>query len=184
MYQNIEPYLEQVKGNTYCIVTGYSRLPIYMLDEKNCIMIDSGLPREWEGIEQCLDKEGLFVKAVIGSHYHPDHIGNHLRLRNKFGAKLYLSPFAANAKADPMNMLGSMAGIAVSNGEKMFRQYKDMPVLAALGIVDGENINIETIYTELRKQAQRGSATVTLPVVGAVTFGPADVDSMYRYIMS
>lgn len=81
-------------------------------------------------------------------------------------------------------LLGSMAGIAVSNGEKMFRQYKDMPILAALGIVDGENINIETIYTELRKQAQRGSATVTLPVVGAVTFGPTDVDSMYRYIMS
>lgn len=119
MYQNIEPYLEQVKGDTYCIVTGYSRLPVYMLDEKNCIMIDSGLPREWEGIEQCLDKEGLFVKAVIGSHYHPDHIGNHLRLRNKFGAKLYLSPFAANAKADPMNMLGSMAGITT------YRQVKN-----------------------------------------------------------
>lgn len=111
MYQNIEPYLELVKGNTYCIVTGYSRLPVYKLDEKNIIMIDSGLPREWEGIESCLDKEKLFVKAVITSHYHPDHIGNHLKLRNKYGTILYLSPFAAAAKADPMNMLSSMAGI-------------------------------------------------------------------------
>ena len=119
MYQNIEPYLELVKGNTYCIVTGYSRLPVYKLDEKNIIMIDSGLPREWEGIESCLDKEKLFVKAVITSHYHPDHIGNHLKLRNKYGTILYLSPFAAAAKADPMNMLGSMAGITT------YRQVKN-----------------------------------------------------------
>ena len=119
MYQNIEPYLEHVKGNTYCIVTGYSRLPVYKLDDKNIIMIDSGLPREWEGIERCLEKEKLFVKAVLSSHYHPDHIGNHLKLRRKFGAKLYLSPFAAAAKADPMNMLGSMAGITT------YRQVKN-----------------------------------------------------------
>ena len=118
MYQNIAPFLEHVKGNTYCIVTGYSRLPVYKLDEKNVIMIDSGLPREWAGIEQCLDREELFVKAVITSHYHPDHIGNHLALRRKYGAKLYLSPFAANAKADPMNLLGSMVGITT------YRQVK------------------------------------------------------------
>ena len=111
MYQNIEPFLEHVKGQTYCIVTGYSRLPIYKLDEKNVIMIDSGLPREWAGIEGCLDKEGLFVKAVLTSHYHPDHLGNHLHLRRKYGAKLYLTPYAATAKASAMNMLGSMAGI-------------------------------------------------------------------------
>ena len=118
MYQNIEPYLEHVKGQTYCIVTGYSRLPVFKLDDTNIIMIDSGLPREWEGIERCLDKEALIVKAVLTSHYHPDHIGNHLRLRRKFGAKLYLSPFAANAKADPMNMLGGMVGITT------YRQVK------------------------------------------------------------
>lgn len=119
MYQNIEPYLEHVKGQTFCIVTGYSRLPVYKLDETNVIMIDSGLPREWEGIEKCLDNGRFTVKAVLSSHYHPDHIGNHLKLRQKYGAKLYLSPFAAAAKADPMNMLGSMAGITT------YRQVKN-----------------------------------------------------------
>lgn len=119
MYQNIEPYLEHVKGQTYCIVTGYSRLPVYKLNETDVIMIDSGLPREWDGIEKCLDKESLFVKAVLTSHYHPDHVGNHLRLRRKYGAKLYLSPYAAAAKADPMNMLGGMVGITT------YRQVKN-----------------------------------------------------------
>lgn len=81
-------------------------------------------------------------------------------------------------------LLGSMAGIAVSNAERLYMQYKDMPVLAALGLVDGENINIEAVYAELRKQAQRGTATVSLPIVGAITFGAADVDALYRYIVS
>jgi len=111
VYQNADPYLEHVKGQTYCIVTGYSRLPVYKLDDTNIIMIDSGLPREWEGIEKCLDREQLTVQSVLTSHYHPDHIGNHLRLREKYGTKLYLSPFAAACKADPMNMLGGMVGI-------------------------------------------------------------------------
>lgn len=81
-------------------------------------------------------------------------------------------------------LLGSIAGIAVSNAERLYMQYKDMPVLAALGLVDGENINIEAVYAELRKQAQRGAATVSLPIVGAITFGAADVDALYRYIVS
>lgn len=32
-------------------------------------------------------------------------------------------------------------------------------------------------------QAQKDTATVSLPVLGAVTFGPADVDTLYRNIM-
>lgn len=80
-------------------------------------------------------------------------------------------------------LLGGMAGIAVSRGEALFRQYKDNPVAHALGLVDGENIDIDTLFAELRKQAQKGSATVSLPVIGAVTFGVSDVDALHRYIM-
>lgn len=81
-------------------------------------------------------------------------------------------------------VLGGVAGIAMSNADQMFHQYKDMPLLGALGLVDGENVNIEAVYAEMRKQAQKGTATVMLPIVGAVTFGAADVDALYRYIMS
>ena len=80
-------------------------------------------------------------------------------------------------------LLGGMAGIAVTRGEALFRQYKDNAVAHALGLVDGENIDIDTLFAELRKQAHKGSATVSLPVIGAVTFGVADVDALHRYIM-
>lgn len=79
-------------------------------------------------------------------------------------------------------VLGGAAGIAVTKAQDIFIQYKDKPILASLGLVEGENINVDAVYAELKKQAQKGTATVLLPVVGPVTFGPADVDALYRYI--
>ena len=79
-------------------------------------------------------------------------------------------------------LLGGMAGIAVSRGEQLFKQLKDNPVIVALGLVDGENINVDLLHAELRRQAQRGTATLTLPVVGPVTFGAADVEALYHKI--
>ena len=80
--------------------------------------------------------------------------------------------------------LGGMAGIALSRGEHLFQAIKSNPVMAALGLVEGENVNVDLLYSELKKQAQKGTATVTLPVIGLVTFGPSDVDVLFRYIKS
>lgn len=79
-------------------------------------------------------------------------------------------------------VLGGAAGIVAAKAQDIFMQYKDMPILAALGLVEGENINIDAVYAELKKQAQKGTATVSMPIIGPVTFGAADVDALYRYI--
>ena len=79
--------------------------------------------------------------------------------------------------------VGSAAGLAVSRADKLIAQYADNPIVKALGIIEGEYIDAEAILTELRRQAQRGTATVDLPLLGPVTFGPSDVDSLQRYIM-
>jgi len=39
----MKPYLERVMGDTWCIVTGFARIPLYMPDRANAVMIDSGL---------------------------------------------------------------------------------------------------------------------------------------------
>ena len=78
--------------------------------------------------------------------------------------------------------LGGMAGIAMTRADHMFASFKDNPVMAALGLVEGENVNIDLLYSELKKQAQKGTATATLPILGAVTFSSADVDALFRYI--
>lgn len=112
MREKIKPYLEPVKGNTWCIVTGYARIPVYKLNETQTILIDSGIPADGPGIVQCLQEAGLSVKAVLTSHKHPDHVGNHLLLRRSFGCKLYMSRYTASACAEPMNQVESYLGMA------------------------------------------------------------------------
>lgn len=79
-------------------------------------------------------------------------------------------------------VIGSAAGIALSRADEMLTNLAANPIVKALGLIDGENIDVETIYEELRRQAQRGAATVELPMLGAITFSVADVDSLYRHI--
>lgn len=112
MREIIKPYLEPVKGNTWCIVTGYARIPVYKLNETETILIDSGIPADGPGIVECLQEAGLRVKAVLTSHKHPDHVGNHLLLRRSFGCKLYMSRYTASACAEPMNQVESYLGMA------------------------------------------------------------------------
>lgn len=111
--QEIKPYLERVKGNTWCIVTAYARIPLYKLDETRAIMIDSGLPSDGEEILEVLEKHQLQVVALLTSHTHPDHVGNHRLLKERYGAKVYMTAFAAATMADPVTMyavLGTKAG--------------------------------------------------------------------------
>ena len=79
-------------------------------------------------------------------------------------------------------LLGGMAGIAINRSEQMFQALRNNPVVVALGLVEGENINVDVLHSELKKQAQKGTATVTLPILGPVTFSASDVDALFRYI--
>lgn len=80
-------------------------------------------------------------------------------------------------------VFGSAAGIAVSRADGIISEAANHPAIKALGLIEGENIDIDTIYTELRKQAQKGTATVDLPIFGPITFNVNDVESLYRHIM-
>lgn len=85
-----------------------------------------------------------------------------------------MAEFASNAKGNLGVALGAVGtGLSALNGG----------LGNLLGLVDGENIDAEAVLAEMKKQAQKGTATVSLPVLGAVTFGPEDVDALYRNIM-
>lgn len=112
MIQNIKPYMEHVKGNTYCIITGYCRFPLYKYTDTEAILLDSGLPYDWEGILECIENAGLRITAALTSHGHPDHLGNHLNLRKHFGTRIYMSLYAAAVYADPMNQVACTMGMS------------------------------------------------------------------------
>lgn len=55
-------------------------------------------------------------------------------------------------------------------------------IVTTLGLIEGENVNVDAIMPELRKQAQNSTATINIPMIGAYTIGLADVDALDRYI--
>lgn len=105
--EEIQAFLEHVKGNTFCIVTAYARIPLYRLDDRHIVMIDSGLPRHFDDIMSVLTEHDLCPVAILTSHTHPDHIGNHAALRERFGAELYMTAYAAATRSEPMNAYAS-----------------------------------------------------------------------------
>lgn len=80
-------------------------------------------------------------------------------------------------------IIRTFAGLAAGKAEHLFGALASSPIIKALDLVDGENVNIEAFMAELKKHAQQGSATVNLPIIGAVTFNSGDVDSLHRHIM-
>lgn len=80
-------------------------------------------------------------------------------------------------------VIGGAAGLVAARADRLLGELASNPMIAALGLMEGENIDIDAIYAELLKQARRGSMTLDVPLVGPVTFGTADVESLYRHIM-
>lgn len=78
---------------------------------------------------------------------------------------------------------GAAVAIAARRADQIYQEIAKNPMVRALGVVDGENVDVETIYAELLRQAQQGSATLNVPMLGPITFGLADVESLYRHIM-
>ena len=79
--------------------------------------------------------------------------------------------------------VGIAAGLLAERGEAMFMAVKDQPIAKLLGVIDGENVDVEKLYVHAMQAAQRGSATINMPLVGPVTFNASDVESLYRHIM-
>lgn len=77
---------------------------------------------------------------------------------------------------------GAAAALMLERGKQAALEAMRAPMLKELGLVDGENVDVDAIYSALLEQARKGSATATLPLIGPVTFKESDVEALYRYI--
>lgn len=75
-----------------------------------------------------------------------------------------------------------VTGLASTRAEQIFRLIAENPIATALGLVEGENVNIDLLMPELRKAARQESATMNFPLIGPITFGLSDVDALDRHI--
>lgn len=79
-------------------------------------------------------------------------------------------------------VIGGVLELLGGSAEGVFRQLQGMPMVDALGIINGENVDVDRLYAILRRQAQRGPATENIKMLGPITFTLADVDELYRHI--
>lgn len=79
--------------------------------------------------------------------------------------------------------IGTIVALAARKGNEIFQKLRDNSMINAMGLIDGEMVDIDSIYSELLKQAQRASATVDFPLIGSVTYSANDVEELYRCIM-
>lgn len=80
-------------------------------------------------------------------------------------------------------VFGTGAGIAMRKADEMFHQFKDHPLLIALDLVKGDEINIELLYEELIKQANQSAIKIEIPMLGTLSLNKDDIEKMYRIIM-
>jgi hypothetical protein len=79
-------------------------------------------------------------------------------------------------------MIGAILEAIGDSAENVYRQIQSIPLIDALNIIDGENVDVDRAYALLRKQAQRSPATEKIPLLGPITFSISDVDALFRHI--
>ena len=58
--------LRQIKGNTW-VLEGSEWIPLYMLDDRRCILLDTGLGQEQEDLENTLLEHQLTPAGILCS---------------------------------------------------------------------------------------------------------------------
>lgn len=96
--------IKEIKGNTYCIDTGITYIPFYKFDDDKIIMLDTGLAKEREGIEELLKSNNLKIYGIINSHAHIDHLGNNAYFKEKYNSIIAMSADEAFYCKSPINL--------------------------------------------------------------------------------
>lgn len=96
--------IEHICGSTYCIITNSMCIPFYKLCSGKIVLMDSGLESEGDELIRLLERNGLFVRTILTSHAHYDHMGNHERFRRMHNAEVYESLFDAAITQSPLTL--------------------------------------------------------------------------------
>jgi len=65
-----------IQGNTWCIEHRVM-IPVFLCGNGDAILLDSGYAEDRAELLRLLAEKNLRVRAIIGSHAHRDHCGNH-----------------------------------------------------------------------------------------------------------
>lgn len=82
-------------------------------------------------------------------------------------------------------LAGMAYGIISLKIDKILSNLEHSPINSALELIQGDNIDIETIYQVANKQiAAQGRLEISIPLIGNFAFNSADIDNLYKCIMN
>ena len=80
-------------------------------------------------------------------------------------------------------LIGIGSGIALKKGASIYNNLKNNPTIKMLEIIDEKgHIDIETLYQEVRKQAEKEVIRLEIPMVGTLRLNSEDIEKLYDYI--
>jgi len=95
--------LIQIKDNTWALAAN-QLIPVYRLGDGRCILLDSGLAKEREEIEQALLGAGLTPAGILCSHAHVDHCANNRYFQEKYRIPVALTAPEAGMCSSILNL--------------------------------------------------------------------------------
>lgn len=79
-------------------------IPLYLLDDRRCVLLDSGLAKERDEIEKTLLEAGLEPAGILCSHAHVDHCANNRYFQEKYHLPVALTAPEAGMCSSILNL--------------------------------------------------------------------------------
>ena len=94
--------LRHVLGRTYAAVAATALLPLYQLNDREVVLLDTGYARlDRSGLDNLLESRGFILRGIICSHAHFDHSGNVRYLQQRYGARAAAHIIEAGISVNP-----------------------------------------------------------------------------------
>lgn len=78
---------------------------------------------------------------------------------------------------------GMALGLASGSMDRILPTLSANPVTKALGVADGQAVDVEKMYHAAKEQFRRQPAlTIDVPMIGQLTFHESDLDELYQSI--
>lgn len=91
---------KHILGNTWSIES-HLTIPVYFLNDREVVLLDSGYAdRDRAMLDTLLAEKSVRVRAILGSHSHNDHNGNHAYFQKAHGAEVILRDMEAAIVSD------------------------------------------------------------------------------------
>ena len=94
--------LTHVLGNTYVADGATALMPLYKLNERDVILMDTGYAKlDRSALEHLIDDNGFCLKGILCSHAHFDHTGNVRHFQERYGALAAAQIIEAGISVNP-----------------------------------------------------------------------------------